>query len=258
MVIGWLVALCVAAPAIAGTRFQARQMTRNDIPAGKGQCDIRLQVDGEVEVTVRGDRVDVRTVSGKDARDDGSECSLPLPKIEIGGFHFQVMERRDEIRLVDEPGPRNGFSAVVHIRDNGAGEGRYHFRLSWSTKNYDLDRPAAGAGFSWNNTVSFKGAGSGKAVVNGKDETTLQQVTVEIDRSGKLAIWFHPDRGRPLSFTGQLLATEGGKLKVDVMSEDRRLRGPMWIAVDRKQQVESVSLNATDGNDRLVLSWARK
>ena len=143
MVIGWLVAVCVAVPAIAGTRFQPRQMTRNDIPAGKGQCDIRLQVDGEVEVTVRGDRVDVRTVSGKDARDDGSECNLPLPKNEIGGFRFQVMERRDEIRLVNEPGARNGFSATVHIRDNGPGEGRYHFRLSWSTKNYDLDRPAA-------------------------------------------------------------------------------------------------------------------
>ena len=39
-------------------------MTRDDVPVGKGQCDIRLQVDGEVEVSVRGDRVDVRTIIG--------------------------------------------------------------------------------------------------------------------------------------------------------------------------------------------------
>ena len=55
-----LLMLCSLVPAVANTRFQPRRMTRGDVPAGKGQCDIRLQVDGEVEVTVRGDRVDVR------------------------------------------------------------------------------------------------------------------------------------------------------------------------------------------------------
>ena len=50
-------------------------MTRDDIPSGKGQCDIRLAVDGEVEVSVRGDMVYVRTISGRDALDEGSECN---------------------------------------------------------------------------------------------------------------------------------------------------------------------------------------
>ena len=42
-----------ALPALADTRFQIRRMTRDDVPLGKGQCDIRLQVDNEVEVAVR-------------------------------------------------------------------------------------------------------------------------------------------------------------------------------------------------------------
>ena len=55
--------LIAALPVLADTHFQARRMTRDDVPPGKGQCDIRLQVDGEVEVTVRGDLVDIRTIA---------------------------------------------------------------------------------------------------------------------------------------------------------------------------------------------------
>ena len=45
-------------PAVADVEFQARKMTRIDVPPGKGQCDSRLRVDGEVEFSVRA--VDVR------------------------------------------------------------------------------------------------------------------------------------------------------------------------------------------------------
>src|ERR1035441_8151732 len=76
---GALLMLCAALPALADTRFQVRRMTRNDIPAGKGQCDINLMVDNEVEVAVRADMVDIRTISGNDARDAGSEGNAALP-----------------------------------------------------------------------------------------------------------------------------------------------------------------------------------
>src|ERR1035441_10988671 len=74
-----LLALCAALPALADTQFRIRKMTRNDVPPGKGQCDIRLQVDDEVEVSVRRDMVMIHTLSGRDPRDDGSECNAPLP-----------------------------------------------------------------------------------------------------------------------------------------------------------------------------------
>jgi hypothetical protein len=86
----------------------------------------------------------------------------------------------------------------------------------------------------------------------------LGQVNIEIDRGGKLVAWFRVDRGRPLTFTGQVLAQENGRWKIDVMSEDRRLRGPMWVSVDDRRQVNSVSLEATDGRDRLRLNWDRR
>jgi hypothetical protein len=249
-------------------------MTRDDVPAGKGQCDIRLQVDGQVEVAVRGDQVSIKTLSGRDARDDGSECNAPLPNRDVSGFNFEVKDSRGEIRLIGQPSRRTDWAVIVSIRDNAGGEGRYRFRLSWnmaandyrgpgndrppSRRDDTLDRPAAGPDFSWNNTVSFRGNGRGTASVTGFADMLLGQVNIEIDRGGKLVAWFRVDRGRPLTFTGQVLAQENGRWKIDVMSEDRRLRGPMWVSVDDRRQVNSVSLEATDGRDRLRLNWDRR
>jgi hypothetical protein len=262
-----ILVLFAALPALGDTHFQARRMTRDDVPSGKGQCDIRLQVDGEAEVTVRGDLVNVRTISGRDARDDGSECNAPLPNRDFNGFHFEVVESRNQIRLTAEPSRRNQFGAIVHIRDTSGGEGRYHFRLSWSISkdrspsrsNDDFNRPSGAPGFSWNNTVSFRGNGHGMSVMNESSETRLGQVSIEIDGGGKLVAWFRTEgRGQSLSFTGQIVASEGGRWKADVMSDDHRLRGPMWITVDDRKQVNTVTLEATDGRDRLRLSWDRR
>jgi hypothetical protein len=106
-------------------------MTRDDVPLGKGQCDIRLRVDGEAEVSLGGDMVHIRTISGRDGRDDGSECNELLPARPVDDFSFEVRDSRGEILLLSEPLPRTGFRAVVRIRDGEGGEGRYHYRLSW-------------------------------------------------------------------------------------------------------------------------------
>ncbi len=124
-------AAILAAPAGADTEFRAKKMTRNEVPFGKGQCDIRLRVDGEVEVSVRGDLVSIRTISGREPRDDGSECNEPLPIRPFDGLAFEVRDRRNDISLLSEPERYNGFRAVVRIWDSDGGEGRYHFRLSW-------------------------------------------------------------------------------------------------------------------------------
>jgi hypothetical protein len=140
--ISWVVVCLLAAlPAPADTRFQIRRMTRDDVPRGKGQCDVRLQVDGQVEVSVQGDGVFIRTLSGQDARDDGSECNAPLPPRDVRGFGFEVKDSRGDIKLVEEPSDRNGGRAVVRIRDSAGGFGRYHFRLSWDLFGGGGDRP---------------------------------------------------------------------------------------------------------------------
>jgi len=265
-----LVVLVAALPALADTRFQIKRMTRNDVPPGKGQCDIRLQVDDQVEVSVHLDQVAIRTISGRDAYDDGSECNAPLPNRDAPGFRFEVMDSRNEIRLVAEPSRRNDGTAVVFIRDNSGGFGRYHFRLSWqmapgeyrNDDRRDNARPNADdrrgpPGFSWNNVVSFQGRGRGVARLN-NFEDRLFDCNVDIDRGGKVVVVFRTERGRSMVFNGFLTADEGRRLKADMMTEDRRLRGPMFLSVDDRRNVNSITLDAGDGRDRLNVTWDRR
>ena len=251
-------------------------MTRDDVPDGKGQCDIRLQVDNQVEVSVRGDMVSIRTLAGQDARDDGSECNAPLPTRDVSGFNFEVMESRNDIRLVAPPSPRNGFAAIVQIRDGSGGFGRYHFRLSWmmnggglrvppgfegappGRRGDDFNRPRMPGGFAWNNTVAFRGNGRGEAWLNDFGPMQLGEVNIQIDRGGKFVAWFRSARGRGLTFNGNVVARDDNRWKADVMSDDRRFRGPMYFSVDDRGNVINLSVDAGDGRDHLQLNWDRR
>jgi hypothetical protein len=260
-------------PALADTQFRVRRTQRNDIPLGKGQCDIRLQVDNEVEVSVRGDSVFIRTIAGRDAYDDGSECNAPLPDRNPADFNFEVRDSRGDIRLMDPPSRRTNFAAVVRIRDGSGGQGRYHFRLTWDERAADYrpgpgsggfgggfdDRPRSGPpGFVWNNTLNFRGEGRGMATMSGGFDQRLGNCSVEIDRGGRVIVAFRGERGRELVFTGQIVGREGGRLRADVISQDRRARGPMFIAVGSRDDVNAISFEGGDGRDRLRVTWDRR
>jgi hypothetical protein len=273
--IGILVLTLLAAlPGLADTQFRVRRMMRNDVPPGKGQCDIRLQVDQEAEVSVRGENVMIRTIAGRDPRDDGSECNAPFPGAEVQGFNFQVVDSRGEIRLAGEPSRRNGFAAVVWIRDSAGGEGRYHFRRSWMIggvpmappvqapppppqRDYDRDRPRGG--FVWNDVMTFRGEGRGTITYGGGGPPLrLFGCNVDVDRRGRLVAVFRMEGGRTLSFSGIVVDEREGRMRADVTSDDRsRMSGPMYLSVDRRHDVRSVTIEAGGGRDNLRLMWDR-
>jgi hypothetical protein len=276
------VILFTVLPVWADTQFRARKMVRNDVPPGKGQCDIRLQVDDEVEVTVRGDLVYLRTIRGRDGRDDGSECNEPLPNRPSADFNFEVKDGRGEIRLIAEPSRRTDFQAVVRIHDGDSGEGRYHFRLSWringdrddtdgdrrgrfddddrrSHFGDDGDHRGGPGGLTWNNAYHSGGPGRGLSRLTGVGEQRLSEANVDIDRGGKILVSFRTDSGRPLTFSGSMMGPEGGTLKADVASDNRAgLRGPMYLSQDAKGTIYRITLDATNGQDRLHLEWERR
>jgi hypothetical protein len=59
-------------------------------------------------------------------------------------------------------------------------------------------------------------------------------------------------------FTGAAIAREAGRLKADMVTEDGRLHGPMYLSVDDRQNVTNITLEATDGQDRLHLAWDKR
>jgi hypothetical protein len=259
-----------AVPALANTQFRIRQMTRNDVPPGKGQCDIRLQVDQEAEVSVRGDSVFIKTIAGRDPRDDGSECNAPLPAGDVGGFNFEVKDSRGEIRLITEPSRRSGGAAVVYIRDSSGGEGRYHFRISWALggamppvmappdrrPDFQGDRPG---GFRWDDVITYRGEGRGTVTFD-RAPQRIFGVNVDIDRRARIVVSFRMEGGRTLQFTGTVVDRErGGRLRAEVVSDDRfRARGMMFLSVNSRREVESVTLDAENGRDRMRVAWDRR
>jgi hypothetical protein len=266
--------LGAALPALADTQFRIRRMTRDDVPLGKGQCDIRLQIDNEAEVSVRGDTVFIRTIAGRDGRDDGSECNAPLPR-NPRNFNYEVRDSRGDIKLIGEPG-RRGDAAVVLIRDSSGGEGRYHFRLTWEegpggggfndrSGRPDFDRPpgpppGGGGGFVWNNVIHYSGNGRGESQMSGVGTQRLFNVSVDIDRGGRIQVAFRTDSGRQMVLSGTVIAQDGDTIKAEVAGDDRfrRMRGPMYLSLDNRRNVYRISLEATDGRDRLRLNWDRR
>ena len=158
----WVISLavCAAIPAWADTQFRVRQMTRNDVPRGKGQCDIRLLVDNEVEVTVRGDLISMRTISGRDGRDDGSECNAPLPTARSRASASKLSRAAARCVCYRNPSRQTIIRPSFAFATAKAASGRYHFRLSWDMDAITGMRPPddrPGAGFAWNNVIGFRG-----------------------------------------------------------------------------------------------------
>jgi hypothetical protein len=207
MRLAWLALL--AAPLLADTQFTARRVSRNDIPLGRGQCEIRIQVDNEAEVSIDGDRVHIRAISGRDGRDDGSWCNDAMPGRNIRDFNFEVLEKRGggEIVLLDDPSSRG--RAFVRIRDSKSGEGRYHFRLNWSITGGagGSGRPRRGFGNAGGQRDEARAIRTCEDAVRGKIASDYRMNRVEV-RGTRL-------EGRPGrdSYVGQATGRRGGELE---------------------------------------------
>ena len=261
--------LLLTAPAMADTQFSVRRMSRNDVPFGKGQCDIRLQVDGEVEATLRDNTVFIRTISGRDAYDDGSECNEPLPTRGWQGFGFEVRDRRGDIQLIAEPSPRNGHVAVVRIRDSAGGMGRYHYRITWAiggTAPPGMSTPPpvfrgeGGGRTGWREDLNFNGRGRGSYSRRGEGTRNIYEVSVKVDSGGRVVAVFNTDNGPRLYFSGFLTNMQGNVLTADLVSGDhtRGLRGSAVITLNRRREVDSVSMDGVADRDRFRLEWSRR
>jgi hypothetical protein len=275
----WVMATAVLACSTlwGDAQFRVKQTTRNDIPAGKGQCDIRLQVDNEAEIRFHRDQVMIHTISGRDPYDDGSECNAPMPDRDFGGFNFEVMDSRNQIRLVEPPSFRNDFNAVVYIHDTDGGQGRYHFRISWAlgsgggvapNRPPDDRRPDGDdrrGGLAWNNTIhsAMRGRGEAAMVRDGArggdrgDVVPLDDVSIDVDRGGKILVSFRSGRNPPLTFTGTVTSWDRGVMRANISTQERffRVSGPMTLNFDDRQNPVHVEMEGFDGQHRLRLRW---
>jgi hypothetical protein len=115
-----------------------------DPRALEGRCEVRMWVDHQAELRIRGDGIIVRTVEGARSYDEGSACSHPLPYNSIRDFQVRQTAGRNRVNLVQQPNRMNNYTALFSINDDQGGGDHYAFEVTWRSEG---DRPNAPAPF---------------------------------------------------------------------------------------------------------------
>lgn len=139
-------AVFVSAAAFAQVDIQlrARQLPGWDARSREGRCLLRVWVDNRAEVRMRGDQIFVRTLEGARARDEGSECSQPLPYNYVRDFRIRQTAGRNRVEVAQEPTRANNYGALIVIDDKQGGGDTYTFEVSWASEgNIGATAPAA-------------------------------------------------------------------------------------------------------------------
>ena len=102
-----------------------------DSKANKGQFDLRMKVDGTVEVFLQGELLRYHVIDGKPPVDSGSDYTQPVPRATFRKFELQHKDGRGDVRLLESPSESNDFTVRLKISDPKGGADRYHARLRW-------------------------------------------------------------------------------------------------------------------------------
>jgi hypothetical protein len=257
-----LVAIVPAFAQRAGVRYigeRAYTVARSrDYQEGRrdGKCTIRVNIDDEADVVLRGDRLLIEVIKGapgEEQRNPGSECNSPLPKGGISNFQFRGRDGRGNVRLVQEPRASNGWSAIVNIQDPKGGMEGYTFDLTW---NYDGSSGGSGGGGGGffpgpSNPANgeFSGTGSGD-LRKGNSSMRIDRATINLRNNGSFILdLYAPERVR---FTGMYRGS-GNRYDLDVNggfgTEGARGNGRVEVSGNQLTLVE-VNGNTVRYNDR--------
>jgi hypothetical protein len=85
-------------------------------------------------------------------------------------------------------------------------------------------------------------------------------VSVTVDRGGRVVATFNTDGGPRLHFTGFVTEMRDNVVTADLVSGDqtRGLRGTALITLDRRREVDRVSMDGVADRDRFRLEWSRR
>lgn len=92
------------------------------------------EVDSELEIRIRGNSVRYHTPSGDVLRDVRVDASRGIPR-EEGEITIASQRGRGSVTVVEQPSARNGYTAVIRVRDPQGGYGQYDFDVLWRDRD---------------------------------------------------------------------------------------------------------------------------
>lgn len=178
-----------------GQTFQVRRSNDYSEDRRDGRCRVRVRIDDEADVELRGDTIRIHVIKGGPGRDEGTECNAPLPTSgNITNFRFRGIDGRGTPRLVQEPAARNQYVAVVNIQDPRGGSEGFTYELTWN-----WDGQGGGSGGSGGGGF-FPGGPSDQAVV---ERACLSELRNRLGREQRLSVQSLFDTRRETAFGGR-------------------------------------------------------
>lgn len=95
-----------------------------------GRVRWRGTVDDEVNLAIRDDRIEVRTIGGSEYNNATYNFTSPLPRRRVT-VNATRLSGRGEVRVIQQPSRDNDFTAVVQIRDSKSGARDYEIEVTW-------------------------------------------------------------------------------------------------------------------------------
>lgn len=234
--------------------FQPKRMRDYNAQAADGRCILRVRIDDETDVEMRGDRVLLRTLSGRAGRDDGSECSQPLPAGGFSKFSFRGIDGRGEVRLVQEPRLGNQWTAIVAIRDKRGGDEGYTFELSWTADPSTAPVASSSSGFGERRPPSSGGGILPDLELGRRDTSNFSGLDETLSASGTLRVNNQDQRVRRLRAN---LRKDGNAEFTVYGNEVLRMDGRWSSGGDAVDvTVTSVGGESASGRGRLYLNAA--
>lgn len=244
------------------------------IPSADGLnvCTLRVSVDREVEVALRGDALQFRTFRGDAAADVGSECNAPLGR-GITEFRWFKSEGRGSVWLAEEPSARNGWRAVFGIRDDKPGESEYAIEFRWRESigqerkivdpwGSDLrdsplytEAPWSGA-YRWS---PLESTGKGGLRISGKDRDGIVRVTAAERGREILDLMLRGESGRHYWIRTRLVEWGDNRIEAELIEFDGSPavgRMKVLTAADGGW-VERIDLDGQVHGDKLKIEFRR-
>ena len=237
-----------------------------------GHCTLRVWVDHEAELNLRGDLLRLRTFHGESVADSGSQCSMPLGR-GVTAFKLTKTSGRGDVRLAEEPSARNAWRAVIGVHDAKSGPSEYAIELAWREAvghepriidawGSDLlagpvytPAPWSG-GYRW---TPVESTGRGGLSIDGKDRDGIVRVAAAERGREILDVLLRGESGRQYWVRTKLVQWGDNRIEAALLEFDGAPAvGRMKVETAQDGQwVERIDLDGRVHGDKLKLQFRR-
>ena len=88
-------------------------------------------VDDEVHLVIRGNALQIRTISGTRYNDGMYNFSSPLPNQRVN-VKVDKKNGRGSAKVIQQPSRENNFTTIIQVLDKNGGAKEYELEISWS------------------------------------------------------------------------------------------------------------------------------